>query len=744
MDLEKLYNAIEDESSVAYGEDDSLSAERGANIDRYLGKNNIPAPDGRSQVVDRSVYETIAWMQPSLARIFANGDDVVKVQPVGPEDEAGAKQETQFLNHVIMQRNNWVQIFDTASKSALTTKAGYLYAYKKMRRQIEVERYERQTAEALALILEGEPEILSYREYADESVQPQVMAGPDGMPIPQPPPMLYDVEIRRTKEEPQFCIEVLAPERCRISKRCKTVQLTDSPYFEYHDWPTISELKQDGIEIPDDLDFASDPPNPYETEEDASRNQFSEEEEGDVGSKRVYTRWCWIRHDSDDDGVDELQYCIVAGGKVLFREEVTRIPVGVLCPDPLPFRHVGQCPADVNGDIQDIKTVIIRGGLDNLQLVNNHRTFIDDNMVNLDDLLVNRPGGIVRGKPGAIYGQHIAPIVVPPVFPQAMEAYGFMEQVNEGRTGVNRYFQGTDQNALNKTASGVQQLSSMAAQRVEYVGRMYLSGIVELAAILHELILKAGKFEERIQVNGQWVVVDPTTWRKRTDFRPTVAVAAGNKDAMMARLMQLATFQAEALKGGLRIVTERNAYETMIELTKAADLSSPERFWTDPNTVPPQQPQPDPLVEIEKMKSQTTLQGKQMDNASKEAIAQMQDQTKRMEITVSAQKELTLAQHRAETEAVFMDSKHNQSLQLEEGRGQQQAMLKRLEGGKMPEETAAEKEADKAAITEQFAQLQSGLQEMAQMMGELGRLLTARRVLERDKSGKPIGSRIEL
>lgn len=742
MDLEALYNAIENESSTAYGEDDSLSEERAANIDRYLGKNLIPAPDGRSQVVDRSVYETIQWIQPSLARIFANGDDVVDVIPVGPEDEQGAKQEGQYLNYVIMQRNNWAQVFDTASKSALTTKAGYLYAYRKDRRQIEVEKYEKQTAEALALIMEGQPEVIDLKEYPDPDAQPQMAMDPmTGQPMMQPPPMLYDIEIRRVKTDPQFCIEALPPERVRVSKQHKGVQLTGCPYFEYHDWPTVSELRKDGLDIEDDIDVSSDPPSPYDSPEDASRNQYQEDEENylDPAMRRVFTRWCWILNDTDGDGIAELQYCIVAGKKVRYREEVSRIPVGVLCPDPLPFRHVGLCPADVCSDIQDIKTVIMRGALDNLQLTNNHRMFVDSSMVNLDDVLINRPGGVIRGKPGAVFGQQIAPIVVPTMFPQAMEAYAFMEQVNEGRTGVNRYFQGTDQNALNKTATGVQQLSSMAAQRVEHVARMYAPGIVELFSILHEIILKAGKFEDRVKLSGQWVTVNPTDWRKRSDFRITVGFAAGNKDAMQSRLMLIAQMQSQAAQAGLPIVMPPNMYETAIEMTKAADLSNPERFWTDPKNVPPQPPPPNPMVEVEQVKGQFMLQGKQMDNQTKLQVEQIKAQTDVYTTDLTAQKDLTLAQHQAEVGAVMQDSKHAQDLRLEDGRTRVQLKLKQMEGIKVPPEP------EEDPVVTQVKGIQDGLAQLAEMIGQLGKIVTAPRVLERDpKTGRPVGSRVVL
>ena len=561
MDLEKLYLAIHNASADSYGGDENgdLATERSRNIDRYLGKNLIPAPDGRSQVTDRTVYETIQWVQPSLCRIFANGDDVVEVVPVGPEDEEAAKQEGQYLNYIALQRNNWVQIFDTASKDAQLSKMAYLYVYRKDTTQVELESYSKQTAEGVALIMQDKPEVVELKEYPDPDAQPQQQVDPmTGQPIMAPPPMLYDIKIRRTKPDIKFCIEPLPPERCRVSTRCRTTQLTDCPYFEYYDYPTISDLRAEGLEIDDEIGQGDDP---WDTVEDAARNLYSENNDDnpiDPAMRRVLTKWCWIRHDSDEDGIAELQYCIVVGKNIVHREEVTRIPVAVLSPDPLPHRHIGLCSSDTVADIQDIKTVILRGALDNLNLSNNVRLFINPNMVNLDDALVSRPGSVIRGKPGAVFGNDIAPIQTPFVFPQAMEALGYMEQVSEGRTGVNRYFQGTDQNALNKTASGVQQLSTMAAQRVEQLARMLAPGLVEMFSILHEIVLKAGKFTDRVKLRGQWVQVDPTTWRKRTDFRLSVGYAAGNKDAAINKLMMIANLQEKAAMSGAPIVQPRN------------------------------------------------------------------------------------------------------------------------------------------------------------------------------------------
>jgi hypothetical protein len=744
-DLDALYNAIEAESDSAYGEDDGeLTQERANAIDRYLGRNTMPAPDGRSQVVDRAVYETIQWIQPSLARIFANGDDVVELAPQGPEDEQGAKQESQYLNFVALQRNNWPQIFDVGSKDALLTKAGYLYAYRKNRRQIEVERYERQTPEALALILQDKPEVLSHKAYPDESAPQMVQDPATGQPVQAPPQMLYDVELRRVKEEPEFCIEALPPERCKVSRQCKDVQVKDSPYFEYFDYPTLSELRQDGIDVPDDVEAGDDPD---ETPEDAARNRFGETDSDpkDPAMRRTLTRWVWIRYDADGDGIAELQYCIVVGKKVVHREEVNCIPIGVLCPDPLPHRHVGLCPADTVSDLQDISTAVMRGGLDNLQFSNNVRMFADPSMVNLDDVLTNRPGGVVRGKPGAVFGQHIAPIPMPFVFPQAMEALAFIQQRKEGRTGVNQYFQGTDQNAMNKTMGGVQMLSTMAAQRVEQIARMYAPGIVTLFAVLHEIILKSGKFSDRIKLNGQWVTIDPSQWRKRNDFRISVGYAAGNKDSLAMRLTNLAQMQSQALQAGLPIVNPRNVYETMIELTKAGDLSNPERFWTDPSTVQ-QPPQKNPQVEVEEVKGQIVLQKAQMDNQTSESIAQTQAMIDKYKTDTDAQVKLTLAQHQAESQAVMLDAKARHDQTMEGQKLQSTAQLEQLRSSLDPKArtaVAAEKGTDVLSKVQQEVRgIGEATSKLADMVLELGQMVTAPRKLIRDKDGRPVGSEV--
>ena len=79
-----------------------LMEERADAMDYYLGdmRKDMPAQDGRSRAVSTDVADTIEGLMPNLMDIFAGSDEVVRFEPVGPEDEAAAQQETDYVNHV--------------------------------------------------------------------------------------------------------------------------------------------------------------------------------------------------------------------------------------------------------------------------------------------------------------------------------------------------------------------------------------------------------------------------------------------------------------------------------------------------------------------------------------------------------------------------------------------------------------------------------------------------------------------
>src|SRR5437660_9048984 len=146
-----------------------LMEDRADAMDYYLGDmaRDMPAPDGRSRAVSTDVADTIEGLMPSLMEIFCAGDEVVRFEPVGPEDVAAAEQETDYVNHVFMQVNPGFLILYSFIKDALLSKTGIVKVWWEDRTVVERETYYDLTDDAFAL-LSADPDV----EIAAHSARP--------------------------------------------------------------------------------------------------------------------------------------------------------------------------------------------------------------------------------------------------------------------------------------------------------------------------------------------------------------------------------------------------------------------------------------------------------------------------------------------------------------------------------------------------------------------------------------------
>src|SRR5260370_4322927 len=90
---------------------------------------------------------------PALMEIFSAGDEVVRFEPVGPEDVAAAEQETDYVNHVFMQQNAGFLVLYSFIKDALLSKVGVVKVWWETREEVERETYLDQPDDAFALIV---------------------------------------------------------------------------------------------------------------------------------------------------------------------------------------------------------------------------------------------------------------------------------------------------------------------------------------------------------------------------------------------------------------------------------------------------------------------------------------------------------------------------------------------------------------------------------------------------------------
>lgn len=655
-----LLNAVEAAEAESYGAGDvgtdgTLSDDRANALDAYFGANTNPAPEGNSQVVSRDVFDTVEWIIPSLVRIFAGTDEVVKFKAIGKEDEPAARQESLYVNHVVTQRNQWTQIFHDWAWDALVTKNAYCLAYWDQSKQVEYETYTNQSDDAFALLIQeagDDIEILEHSTETDEETAKQLAEAYAGQlqqwqmaqsqiaaqwqqaaaqaiaqgqppppepqlppqPIPPKEPLLHSVKLRRTDEDGKVCLRVLPPERCAVHNKTPDYTLEKCDFFEYWEDVTISSVRAMGFDIDDDIN--SDARGNGDTQEDNSRDRYGEEsnaEGWEPAMRKVRLRMCWIRHDHDGDGIAELQFCMIVGRTLLYRDECNRIPVGCVVATPIPHRHVGLSIAEVVMEIADIKQSLLRQGVDNLFHANNPRTFINEDKVNLDDALVSRPGGVIRGTQGqnAEFGRDIGVLTIPNIFPQAVQGMEYMDRLSERRTGVNGVFTGnvSPEVLTQTTGMAMSQMGNASAQKVEQIARMMAPAVEYLFACVHELLLKHGQKEEVVQLAGEWVAVTPSNWRKRKDLKIAVGLGSGNKDTVLGHLNHMFQMQMALLPMG---VTEPQLiYNTVSEMSKMAGFGSPDMFWKVPG--PPQPQPPPPEIIKEQMRQQFEAQQAEAD-----------------------------------------------------------------------------------------------------------------------------------
>jgi hypothetical protein len=644
-----LIAAIEEQEAQALG-GGRLNEERRESIDHYLGKPYGDEEEGRSQVVMRDVADTVEWIKPSLLKIFCSGDEIARFDPVGPGDEAQAQQETDYINHVIQTKNNGFLIFHDWFHDALLQKNGYVWA-----QSVEETRQTRQTYRNLsddefALIAQNQE--LEIVEYSQETTID---------PLINVPYTTHSCVVVEKRAYPCIKIRNVAPERVAVASDWSDVNFVGCPFLRVAEYLTISDLRQMGYDVDDDIsdDGGEDEDKWIQAARDIDDMEEIDQEGADKSTRRVRTRFVWMQYDQDGDGIAELRHIVIVGTTILENEEADLIPVACITPTRLPHEHNGLSIDDAVADLQRIRTVLTRGFLDNMYLANNGRNVVDTTTVNLDDLLTVRPGGIVRNK-GPV-GNAIAPLLHPQIGGDIMSAIEYIDTVRENRTGVTRHNQGLDADSLNKTKGGMQMLMSASQQRIELIARMFAeTGVKHLMLIIHALSLKNGRQAEMIKLRDQWIPVDPTSWKTRSDVTVSVGIGTGDKDQQMMHLTNIWQMQLAGLQLG--ITTPANMYQTATKMTQNAGFKQPELFWVDPAQQPPAPPQPSP----EEIKAQAEAQKVQFQAQTQKELKQMELQDSAYKFQAEQQAQMSIDQNRQEWEARQKQLELQQQAQLAE------------------------------------------------------------------------------
>jgi hypothetical protein len=624
------------EDAIDYS-DNWISPYRATATEYYRGDPFGDEEEGRSQVVSMDVRDTVQAIMPSLMRIFHSTDRTVEYAPQGPEDVAAAKQATEYANYIINRDNNGFLHTHAAFKDALIRKVGVLKCYWDDQTKFETHDLTGLDDNALAALMSdpaAEIDIVASEPFGEPSFDP--MTG-DVLPAP----MIHAVRVTYTHPDGRVKLEAVPPEEFLISREAKSLE--DADYVAHRRILTVSELVAMGYDYDEVVKMSSAHEDMATNIERTTRNRALNNEMNerhDPAMKKVLYVENYIKVDYDQDGIAELRKICTAGdgNKILMNEPCAIVPFATFCPDPEAHDFYGMSTADAVMDIQRIKSSIMRNTLDSLAMSIHPRVAIVEGMVNIEDVMNNEVGAIIRQRAA---GQ-VQPMSMPFVGQQAFPVLQYMDEIKEARTGISKASAGLDAGALqSSTASAVQATISAAQQHIELIARIFAeTGMKQLYKIVLHLITTHQDRPRMVRLSNEFVPIDPRVWNANMDVSINVALGRGTDSERMMMLRQIAEMQKEAITtmGPVNPLTDMaKLSNTLKAMTELAGFKDASQFWSDPAQFqpPPQEDKPDineQLIAVQIQQIQADIQKKAAELQLEREKMIMEDDRKRDEL----------------------------------------------------------------------------------------------------------------
>ena len=546
MSEEQLQGVISAEITDAISFiDDDIGGSRALATEYYYGDLFGDEEEGRSQVVSMDVRDTVQGILPSLMRIFFGPERVVEFAPQGPEDVQNAEQATDYVDFIFKRDNPGFKILHSAFKDALVRKCGIVKYWWDESVEVRAESFSMLDEQSM-MMLTSDPdiEISAVREYPVPGTEPQNEA----QGIMTPPPMMYDVEIKRRIKTGKVKIEALPPEEFLIDRRAKSIE--DATFVGHRTMKTVSDLVAMGYDY-DEMVEASGNGNDFDNNQEyTARNPFaviSTSNNGDPSSKSVMYIEGYLKVDFDGDGIAEMRrICTIGtGNKVIRNEIVSERQFADFCPDPEPHTFFGMCPADVVMDIQRIKSNVQRGILDSLAQSIHPRTAIVEGQANMEDVLNTEVGAVIRMRaPGMVQ-----PFTTPFVGQAAFPMLDYLDDIKQTRTGISKAAAGLDADALQSTTkAAVSATVNAAHQHIEMIARIFAeTGLRKLFTGILKLVVENQDRARMVRLRNTFVPIDPRSWDAKMDVIVNVGVGDGTIEDRINILNQVAEKTASLL-----------------------------------------------------------------------------------------------------------------------------------------------------------------------------------------------------
>jgi hypothetical protein len=597
--------------------DSEIAPDRELNYQYFLGEMpDVPPVDGRSGVVIRVIADYVGFMLPSLLRTVVSGKKVIEYVAKGIDDEDAAREATDYVNQVILRSDNNIEhIANGWGFDGLVNKVGVVKAYWVEKKDTEDFVYTVQSQDELmalgANLMQEGVEITGFTEA----------------------PGAIQVSARRTVDKSSIEIEVLPPEEFVISRDARSLE--NARLKSHRTYKYVGELIAEGYD-PDKI-MRLPSYNEWQNNQEAQIRQPMVEgftqPSSDPMMRKVAVHYGTVMCDADGTGIKEWYF--VAGGwqasiEILkFKPFEDEFYFADFCSVPLPHLFFGRCPADDLIEIQRVQTVLARQTMDNIYLTNSPQQEVVVQQLLGEDAGIpyvqnKSPGGLIPVKAlGAVQS-----VSIPFMAGASLALMQYWDMQAENRTGSGRNSLGLDPEVLqNQSATAAKLQDSAAKLKMETIARNWASGgFRKLGRGILRIAKRHQNFARIVKMNGGMRQVDPRAWAELEDWDVTVntGLGTGNKerDLQMGGIV-ISKMEEIIQKLGMNnpIVSLPMYSQALVKMVETIGFENGEQYFKPlpADWTPPEQPnEPPPEVQKEMIKSQTTMQKAEMDNAQKD------------------------------------------------------------------------------------------------------------------------------
>jgi len=336
--------------------------------------------------------------------------------------------------------------------------------------------------------------------------------------------------------------------------------------------------------------------------------------------QRVLYVEAYSQVDYDGDGIPELRKicCMGSGYNIVRNLPASYIPFVDFPCDPEPHTSPLESMSifDITHDLQEIKSEILRNTLDSLAQSIHPRTAIVEGQVNIDDVLNNETGAVIRMRAPGMVQPFNTPFVGQAAFPML----DYVDQIKEDRTGMSKAAMGLNADALqSSTKAAVAATISASQGRIELTSRILAEGMKKLFRGILFLITTHQDKPRMVRLRNEWVQIDPRAWDNSMDVSINIGLGQGDTNERLQGLMMIMQKQEQALStmgADNPFVTMTQFSRTLRKIVELSGFRDASQYFKDvpEGYMPPEKPKtPTPeqvLAQVQAESIQADIQKK--------------------------------------------------------------------------------------------------------------------------------------